>query len=76
MALVKTLTHQAINGSSIHSEVDCTYSIISSPDGSKSLQLDTYGSKTRKIPGKKSQSLRFDNGALSALKKIIADNDL
>jgi hypothetical protein len=76
MALIKALTHQPINGSSPHREVDCTYSIISNTDGSKSLQLDTYGSKTRKIPGKKSQSLRFDNGALAALKKIISDNNL
>ena len=76
MALVKALTHQAINGSSTHSEVDCTFSIIANADGSKSLQLDTYGSKTRKIPGKKSQSLRFDSDALAALKKIISDNDL
>ncbi|MDP3230380.1 MAG: hypothetical protein Q8N13_20745 [Acidovorax sp.] len=76
MALIKALTHQPINGASPHREVDCTYSIISNADGSKSLQLDTYGSKTRKIPGKKSQSLRFDNGALAALKKIIAENNL
>lgn len=76
MALINALTHQPINGSSTHSEVDCTYSIISNADGSKSLQLDTYGSKTRKIPGKKSQSLRFTRAALDELKKIIANYGL
>lgn len=76
MALVTTLTPQAISGTGTHREVDCTFSIISNADGTRSLQLDTYGSKTRKIPGKKSQSLRFDNAALAALKKIIQDNQL
>lgn len=35
-----------------HTEVDCTYSIIEA-DGNKYLQIDTYGSSTRKIPGEK-----------------------
>jgi hypothetical protein len=54
-----------------HTDAECTYSIIQSPDGSKFLQLDTYGSKSRKIPGKVSQSIRFSPRGLAQLKQIL-----
>lgn len=76
MALITTLTLRPLNSNSTHSEVDCSYSVISNEDGTKSLQLDTYGSKNRKIPGKKSQSLRFDSKALAMLKEIIMEHKL
>ncbi len=37
----------------------------------KYLQIDTYGSATRKIPGKKSQSIRFSPEAIDQLKEIL-----
>lgn len=55
MALVRKLEEQKLEKGSPHMEVECTYTIL---DG-KYLQIDTYGSKTRKAPGKKSQSIRF-----------------
>ncbi len=38
------------------------------------LQIDTYGSESRKIPGKVSQSIRFSPEALKQLSKIIREN--
>jgi hypothetical protein len=56
-----------------HSEVnDCTYSIIEGEDGRKSLQVDTYGSALRKMPGKKSQSIRFSPEAIQQLRRILS----
>lgn len=53
-----------------HTNVNCTYSVVET-DGKKYLQIDTYGSAARKIPGKKSQSIRFDPDAIKQLKSII-----
>lgn len=57
-----------------HTEVDATYSIIREDDGTKFLQVDTYGSASRKIPGKVSQSIRFSPEALKQLRKILKDH--
>lgn len=58
----------------MHSEVkDCTYSIIRGSDGRKSLQIDTYGSAHRKMPDKKSQSIRFSPEAITQLREILAN---
>jgi len=50
-----------------HTEAECTYYVIRGPRGEKFLQIDTYGSTHRKMPGKKSQSLRFSPEALAQL---------
>ena len=71
MAIVRKIKRIALDRDSRHSEVDCTYAIVESQDGYKCLQLDTYGSATRKILGKKSQSIRFTAEAIEQLKKII-----
>ncbi|MFC1857515.1 methionyl-tRNA formyltransferase, partial [Thermodesulfobacteriota bacterium] len=71
MAIVRRLDPIKLDRDSKHSEVDCTYSIVEDDKENKYLQIDTYGSKTRKIPGKKSQSIRFDSGAIRQLKTII-----
>jgi hypothetical protein len=76
MALVRTLVHVPLRGSSPHSEVSCTYDVITNDDGTKHLQLDTYGSNSRQLPGKKSQSIRLTPEALASLKAIIRDNGL
>ena len=70
MALVKELHEQALDRKTHHTEVECTYSIIKGDDGSF-LQLDTYGSAKREMPGKKSQSIRLTTDAIAQLKKII-----
>ena len=73
MALVKKLNKITMDRNSVHGEVDCTYSIFIDSDGKKYLQLDTYGSSSRKIKGKKSQSLQFNQESLRMLLEIIKE---
>jgi len=55
-----------------HSMAKATYSVVTEIDGTKFLQIDTYGSPNRKIVGKKSQSIRLSPGAIAELKTILA----
>ena len=71
MAVVNKITHQALERDSKHSEVECTYDIVTDKDGRRYLQLDTYGSKERQIKGKKSQSIRLSQAAIEELKSIL-----
>jgi hypothetical protein len=70
VAVVRHLAHVVLESDARHTDVDCTYSVVTDK-GNKYLQIDTYGSATRKIPGKKSQSIRFSTEAISELKKIL-----
>ncbi len=71
MAIVRKLEPQQLEVEARHSETDCTYSIVNAPGG-PFLQVDTYGSRGRRIPGKKSQSIRFAPEAIEQLKAILA----
>ena len=71
MAIVRKLEPITLEYDAKHTEVNCTYSIVQDTAGDKYLQIDTYGSKKRKIPGKKSQSIRFSSEAIKQLKAII-----
>jgi hypothetical protein len=72
MAIVRRLEHVALEKDTAHTEVDCTYSIVHDDRGEVYLQIDTYGSKARQIPGKKSQSIRFAPEAIEQLKSLLA----
>ncbi len=74
MAIVRKLEPIQLDRDSKHSEVDCTYSIVEDDKENKYLQIDTYGSKSRKIPGKKSQSIRFSPEAIEQFKEILKQN--
>ena len=74
MAIVRKLESFQLDRDSKHTEVNCTYAIVEDDKGNKYLQIDTYGSKTRKIPGKKSQSIRFSSEAIKQLKDILEQN--
>jgi DnaJ-class molecular chaperone len=71
MAIVRKLKRITLEHDSRHSEVNCTYSIIQDEEGR--LQIDTYGSKYRKIPDKKSQSIRFSPDAIKQLRSILSE---
>jgi hypothetical protein len=71
MALVKRLSEIKLAVDMPHSEAECTYSIVTGSDGSRLLQIDTYGSRKRRMQGKKSQSIRFSPEALRQLKAIV-----
>jgi hypothetical protein len=74
MAIVRRLDHLALEKDTPHTEVDCTYSIVHDEAGQGYLQIDTYGSKARQIPGKKSQSIRFAPEAIQQLKVLLTKN--
>ena len=58
----------------VHEPVaDATFSVFDDGDGRSYLQIDTYGSLKRKMPGKKSQSLQFGPEALAQLRMILED---
>ena len=71
MVIVRKLDPIQLERDSKHSEVDCTYAIVEDDKGDKYLQIDTYGSATRQIPGKKSQSISFSQEAIKQLKEIL-----
>ena len=73
MALITNIQSKPLKVISKHSAVECSYTVISLDD-EKLLQLDTYGSTERAIPGKKSQSLRFSKEAIQQLKRIFQEN--
>jgi hypothetical protein len=75
MALINEITFQELRVEATHKQADCTFSIVGGV-GEKHLQLDTYGSKGRKILGKKSQSIRLTPSAISNLKRIIKEYNL
>ena len=71
MAIVKKLDPLKLEIDSKHTDVNYTYSIVTDDKGKKHLQIDTYGSATRKITGKKSQSIRFSPEAIKQLKSLL-----
>lgn len=72
MAVVRRIEQQNLEKGAAHTEVECTYSIVDDAQG-RSLQIDTYGSKDRKMPGKKSQSIRFAPEAIEQLKVLLKE---
>ena len=76
MGLVSKLSRQPLQVRANHLPVECTYDIVTDQSGKRCLQLDTYGSSKREIPGKKSQSIRFSPEALAQLKDLLRENDL
>jgi len=71
MAIVRRQEQLALEKDSPHKDVDCTYSVVTDERGRRYLQIDTYGSTDRKMPGKKSQPIRFAPEAIKQLKTLI-----
>lgn len=72
MAIVRHLELRALDIEARHTEAHATYVIVKDREGQKYLQVDTYGSATRKLKGKKSQSIRFSNEAIRELRGIFS----
>ena len=70
MALINNMKRSNLERNSIHGPTECTYTTFMK-NGVKYLQIDTYGSKDREFPGKKSQSIQFNKTSLSQLNSII-----
>jgi hypothetical protein len=58
------------NRGRVHGEVECGYTAFER-EGRRYLQLDTYGSNDRAIPGKVSQSIQLDEDGARELKRLI-----
>jgi hypothetical protein len=71
MALVRALYEAKKERQSVHGEVECAYSVFTDKHGRRYLQLETFGSPMRKLTGKTSQSMQFDEASLRDLKRII-----
>ncbi len=69
MAVVRQLEPKELDRSAAHTEVEATISLLE-VDGEKFVQIDTYGSNARKMPGKVSQSLRLSQSAFEQLKTL------
>ena len=69
MAVVREFTEKELDRSSAHSEVEATISLVE-VDGERFVQIDTYGSKNRAMPGKVSQSLRLSQSAYEQLQQL------
>lgn len=74
MAMVRKMELHPLERDSPHSDVECSYSLVTHQTGERCLQLDTYGSAQRKLKGKKSQSLRLSESALHQLQAIIGEH--
>jgi hypothetical protein len=72
MALITTLKPLRKDRCSPHGEVECTFTIFTDDAGKKYLQLDTYGSASRQLTGKVSQSVQFNAESLRQLKALLA----
>ena len=70
MALVEGFAERTLDRPRLHEPARCTYSIVEI-ENEKRLQLDTYGSRTREIPGKQSQSLQLDETSARELVRLI-----
>ena len=70
MALIARFTETAKDRNQVHDPVECGY-LVFEDGGERYLQLDTYGSPDRVVPGKVSQSIQFDAQAAAALKRLI-----
>lgn len=55
---------------SVHSKVRATYTTFTS-DGKKYFQIDTYGSPTREMKDKISQSIQIDKDTAKELIKLM-----
>lgn len=71
MALVRKLSRGKKERHSVHEEVECMYSVFSDKQHYRYLQLDTFGKPTRKLKGKTSQAIQFDEKTLRELRRVI-----
>lgn len=71
MALIRRMNRIFLEANAPHTEATATYAIVRDDEGQLLLQIDSYGSTGRQMPGKKSQSLRFSSEALDQLAEIL-----
>lgn len=71
MALLEKLNHlRNVTRQSPHKPIQGDYFVFEG-NGLKYLQINTYGSDGRQIPGKTSQTIQFSEESIKQLKEII-----
>lgn len=70
MALITRFMELQKERHQVHGVVECGYTIFED-GGTRYLQLDTYGSQERQIPGKTSQSIQLNAESAAQLKTLI-----
>jgi hypothetical protein len=70
MALIGEFSETQKERNQVHGVVECGYSIFE-VEGARYLQLDTFGSTEREIPGKTSQSIQLNERSAAQLKTLI-----
>jgi hypothetical protein len=70
MALITEFTELQKERNHVHGVVECGYSTFE-VKGARYLQLDTFGSTERQIPGKTSQSIQLNERSAAQLKILI-----
>ncbi len=70
MALIRSFTEKRMERNSLHDQIEATYSVFET-DGRVVVQIDSYGRKSREIPGKKSQTIQLDRDGASQLYRIL-----
>jgi hypothetical protein len=70
MALIRRFENKPMERNSIHEEIEASYTAFER-DGRVFLQIDSYGTTDRMIPGKKSQTIQLDREGALALFKIL-----
>jgi hypothetical protein len=70
VAFIREFERVNMDRNSLHGEVPATYSVFGQ-DERVLLQIDTYGSLDREIPGKKSQTIQMDRESAEQLFLIL-----
>jgi hypothetical protein len=70
VALIRKFDHKPDARIAFRTEVDCGWTVGDTGAG-RILHLETYGSSTRDIPGKVSQSLEIDEDGARELERLI-----
>jgi hypothetical protein len=70
MALIEQFDRMNKDTNRVHEPVTCGYTKFEA-GGRTYLQLDTYGSSNRQIPGKVSQSIQLDEAGAAALLDVL-----
>jgi hypothetical protein len=72
MAVISTFTPITTRRTRVHrTRVECGYATVEVA-GQRYLQLETYGSDERQIPGKVSQTLQLDADVAAELLRVLA----
>jgi hypothetical protein len=70
MAFIRRFEERKMERNSLHREIGATYSVFGIDD-KRIVQIDTYGSVDREIPGKKSQTIQLDREGAEKLFLIL-----